>query len=600
MSNVDHIAFAPDGKTLATGGEDHTVRLWDTATGQEKATLKAHADVVRGLAFSRDGSLLATGSSDGAIRLWQTSRELEATDVATEFDVEKAGSLAALIDAASRLNLTARLTDAGQIHEEALARLEKMASVFPNDDRHGQLLARGRNQLANLLVVAPDANVRDARRALELARQAVAVDPQSWVYRHTLGVAHYRAGNWTEAATELEKAMQSGWPDWFVSFFPAMSYWKSGRKEQAREAYKHAAGIMDKYYPDSERYVRQRAEAAELLGLPLASASPSLPPAVTNGTKSAQRAAGWGANRYGLGKWFYEQGRFAEAEPYFREAEAEFRESIRLNPESANPQLGLGLALCEQKKFSDAIAPLREAIRLQSTQGQPPGEWYKLLGWALLSIGQPVEAEAVFREQVRVTTAAELGAGFKLSDHTLAWYSLALARVLAGNLPGYEALARQISEGFRGLEDRHVISACLLRAEGAADSAELLRWARQAYEAKRDHMTAYNLGLAHYRAGEFEPALEHIEEARTTADWFLSWPALAMTHHRLAQGGMAREWLDKAEAVFRDRTGVFRDRTEPKGERLKYMDEHPWWLDWTYFEVMLLEARQVIGSEESK
>jgi hypothetical protein len=73
-----------------------------------------------------------------------------------------------------------------------------------------------------------------------------------------------------------------------------------------------------------------------------------------------------------------------------------------------------------------------------------------------------------------------------------------------------------------------------------------------------------------------------------------------MTHHRLAQGGMAREWLDKAEAVFRDRTGVFRDRTEPKGERLKYMDEHPWWLDWTYFEVMLLEARQVIGSEESK
>ena len=38
------VAFSPDGKTLASGSWDKTIKLWDVATGKEQATLKGHTD----------------------------------------------------------------------------------------------------------------------------------------------------------------------------------------------------------------------------------------------------------------------------------------------------------------------------------------------------------------------------------------------------------------------------------------------------------------------------------------------------------------------------------------------------------------------------
>lgn len=71
-SAVTTIAFTRDGHLLATGGVDGTVRLWDTTTHRPLGTLTNRA-AVNALAFNPDGTAIATGHADGAVYLWDTS-----------------------------------------------------------------------------------------------------------------------------------------------------------------------------------------------------------------------------------------------------------------------------------------------------------------------------------------------------------------------------------------------------------------------------------------------------------------------------------------------------------------------------------------------
>src|SRR5262245_1572013 len=71
------VAFAPGGATLATGGADAAVKLWDAATWQPRATLAGHAGPVHALAFSPDGATLASAGADRTVRLWDVVRRQE-------------------------------------------------------------------------------------------------------------------------------------------------------------------------------------------------------------------------------------------------------------------------------------------------------------------------------------------------------------------------------------------------------------------------------------------------------------------------------------------------------------------------------------------
>src|SRR5262249_43242926 len=64
------LSFSPDGRTLATASWDGTVKLWEVASGRERATLRGHTGPVWSVTFLPDGRTLASGGKDGLVRLW--------------------------------------------------------------------------------------------------------------------------------------------------------------------------------------------------------------------------------------------------------------------------------------------------------------------------------------------------------------------------------------------------------------------------------------------------------------------------------------------------------------------------------------------------
>jgi uncharacterized protein HemY len=127
------------------------------------------------------------------------------------------------------------------------------------------------NLLARFLANHTDPRFRDAAQAVRLARSALDEAPQSSPLWQTLGIAHYRAGNWKESITAIERSMRlrnNG--DSEDAYFLAMAYWRCGEpgdKTRAREWYDRGVEWMNRYNPRSEEARRLRAEAAAVLDI---------------------------------------------------------------------------------------------------------------------------------------------------------------------------------------------------------------------------------------------------------------------------------------------------------------------------------------------
>ncbi|MDZ8054630.1 MAG: protein kinase domain-containing protein [Aulosira sp. ZfuVER01] len=67
---VTSIAISPDGKTLASGSFNKTIKLWNLATGELIRTLTGHSSYINSVAISPDGNTLASGGKDKTIKLW--------------------------------------------------------------------------------------------------------------------------------------------------------------------------------------------------------------------------------------------------------------------------------------------------------------------------------------------------------------------------------------------------------------------------------------------------------------------------------------------------------------------------------------------------
>ena len=79
-ARVLSVSFSPDGRTLASGLTDGTVKLWEVETQQSVITLDEHAGLVSSVSFSPDGRTLASGAYDNTVKLWDVETQ---TNIAT-------------------------------------------------------------------------------------------------------------------------------------------------------------------------------------------------------------------------------------------------------------------------------------------------------------------------------------------------------------------------------------------------------------------------------------------------------------------------------------------------------------------------------------
>jgi eukaryotic-like serine/threonine-protein kinase len=123
------------------------------------------------------------------------------------------------------------------------------------------------NNLAWFLATCPDPKFRDPAKAVKLAQKALDMAPKEGNHWNTLGVAHYRVGDWKAATEALEKSKEllGDTELSFNAFFLAMAHWKLDQKQEAHKWHDQAVAWMEKNKPQDEELKRFRAEAEDVL-----------------------------------------------------------------------------------------------------------------------------------------------------------------------------------------------------------------------------------------------------------------------------------------------------------------------------------------------
>lgn len=174
-------------------------------------------------------------------------------------------------------NLATSLYEQGDVAEalrlmdEAISRQEEAQPSLSWFPPCGAALIDHYETLAEWLANTRVVELRNPSRAVELARKAVKLEPESNDPHRVLGVACYRAGDAQSAVAELNRGLQPPADDSTgtvtVWLFLSMAHSQLGNKEQARQWYERATEWITKNQSQQDPLVRWRDEAAELLGI---------------------------------------------------------------------------------------------------------------------------------------------------------------------------------------------------------------------------------------------------------------------------------------------------------------------------------------------
>ena len=142
-------------------------------------------------------------------------------------------------------------------------------------------------------------------------------------------------------------------------------------------------------------------------------------------------------------------------------------------------------------------------------------------------------------------------------DTTIRWFQHALLRRAIGDEEGCRRINRLMRERFAGTLEvsfaEETVRSSMLVADPAADLPQLIELAKEGAPT-RSTSIPYVLGIAHYRAGQYDQALEWLEKALAVQpQWSisqLSYPVMAMAHHRLGHEAEARQALEQAASLL--------------------------------------------------
>jgi WD40 repeat protein len=257
---VTEVDFSPDGRAVGSAGGTEAL-VWNATSGQIMRRYRGHAGLVLGARFTPDGKRLVTSGDDGTLRVWD----------------------------AALSPLDWHGPEAGKLVDERFARLLLRADVVDNLRADPAIpgevlpvalqLAEEHDEDPNQLDDASRAVVKDRggdpaayRLALRRSEAACRLWPDNGEYLNTLGLAHYRVGQYKEAAAALRQAEPLN-ALWFDGPWPpdlalrALLQIQEGRYDEARVTAARLRGLMT-----SPRQSKGSAEAAllheidELLG----------------------------------------------------------------------------------------------------------------------------------------------------------------------------------------------------------------------------------------------------------------------------------------------------------------------------------------------